>query len=255
MATVMHPIVADRVIEGDGTSLSTWQSAGIFQQLNVLHVDRFQPHQRVCIVAPHPDDEILGCAGLIQQLDANGCEVVIIAVTNGTASHPDSRLYTPEDLNQLRPAETRCALEKLQLQQQVQRIALALPDGQLFQLKEQFYEQLKHIIQPDDVLISTFQHDGHPDHEVTGQVVNRLSQQQQLQHLQVLIWAWHWAKPNDPRIPWHKLMRLDLSDEQLQRKQHAVQCFKSQIEADHTTGQGPVVSSQALARLLQPWGV
>lgn len=254
MATLMHPIVADRVIEGEGTSLSEWQEAGTIQQLKPLHVDPFR-QRRVCIIAPHPDDEILGCAGLIQQLDTLGCSVLVIAVTNGTASHPHSSLYPAEDLNRIRPSETLHALESLQLQQKVQRIGLELTDGQLFQQQTELYAKLQQLIQPHDVLVSTFEQDGHPDHEVTGQIVKRLSKDYQLEHLQVLIWAWHWAKPQDQRIPWQHLLRLDLSTQELQRKQHAVQCFKSQLEPDSSTGQEPIVSVQALARLLQPWEV
>ena len=41
---------------------------------------------RVLIVAPHPDDETLGCGGLIQQAVANGAEVHVVLMTNGDAS-------------------------------------------------------------------------------------------------------------------------------------------------------------------------
>jgi LmbE family N-acetylglucosaminyl deacetylase len=41
---------------------------------------------RVLVVAPHPDDETLGCAGLIQQALARGAEVHVVTLTNGDAS-------------------------------------------------------------------------------------------------------------------------------------------------------------------------
>jgi LmbE family N-acetylglucosaminyl deacetylase len=41
---------------------------------------------RLLIVAPHPDDETLGCAGLIQQAVENGAEVNVVLMTNGDAS-------------------------------------------------------------------------------------------------------------------------------------------------------------------------
>lgn len=41
---------------------------------------------RVLVVAPHPDDEVLGCGGLIQQAVAEGAQVDVALVTNGDAA-------------------------------------------------------------------------------------------------------------------------------------------------------------------------
>jgi LmbE family N-acetylglucosaminyl deacetylase len=41
---------------------------------------------RVLIIAPHPDDEALGCAGLIQQALSRGAQVRVVLMTNGDAS-------------------------------------------------------------------------------------------------------------------------------------------------------------------------
>lgn len=43
---------------------------------------------QVLVVAPHPDDEILGCAGAIQRAVAAGVEVRVALITNGDASEP-----------------------------------------------------------------------------------------------------------------------------------------------------------------------
>ncbi len=256
MDTLKHPIVEDRIIHGEGTSLQEWQQSTRLTTLAPLHVTTFFPqHSRICIVAPHPDDEILGCAGLIQQLDAAGYEVVIMAVTNGTASHPESSIYSPEQLNQLRPQETREALQTLGLQQNIQRIGFNIQDGAVAEQREQLMNALRQQLQSKDVLIATFEQDGHPDHEITGQVVKQLAKEQSLPYLQVLIWAWHWANPDDDRIPWHKALKLPLSPQQLQRKAAAAQCFHTQLVADPSTGQAPIISDTTLARLLQPWEV
>jgi LmbE family N-acetylglucosaminyl deacetylase len=42
--------------------------------------------ERILVVAPHPDDEALGCGGLIQQAVANGADVHVLLMTNGDAS-------------------------------------------------------------------------------------------------------------------------------------------------------------------------
>ena len=222
-----HPIVGDRVIEGDGTSQEAWKNWSGLQDMPRLEITKsFAPHQRVCIFAPHPDDEIIGCGGLLQQLTANGNPIVLIHVTNGTQSHPNSTIYTQEKLNTIRPQESMQALEILGVAHQVTTVALNLADGEVFAQQEQFHQKLSTIIQADNILITTFMRDGHPDHEATGQVVASFAKQQHLACYQVLIWAWHWAKPADNRIPWHCAMRVDLTTEQLQRKIDLLQKYR-----------------------------
>ena len=251
-----HPIVGDRVIKGDGTSQEAWKNWSGLQDMPRLEITKsFAPHQRVCIFAPHPDDEIIGCGGLLQQLTANGNPIVLIHVTNGTQSHPNSTIYTQEKLNTIRPQESMKALAVLGVAHQVTTVALNLADGEVFAQQEQFHQKLSTIIQADDILITTFMRDGHPDHEATGQVVASFAKQQHLACYQVLIWAWHWAKPADNRIPWHCAMRVDLTTEQLQRKIEAITCFESQITIDDSTGSPPILSAQAIARISQPWEV
>ena len=251
-----HPIVGNRVIEGDGTSQEAWQNWVGLQDLPRFDIAKsFAPNQRVCIFAPHPDDEVLGCGGLLQQLAANGNPIVLIHVTNGTQSHPNSQIYSQESLDTIRPQESVKALEVLGIAHQVKTIALDLTDGNVFSQQDQFQQRLTSIIQPNDVLITPFMRDGHPDHEATGLVVASFAKQYHLACYQVLIWAWHWAKPADNRIPWHHAIRVDLTPEQLQRKIEAIACFKSQITADESTGNPPILSAQTIARISQPWEV
>ena len=251
-----HPIVGDRVIEGDGTSQNAWQNWQGLQDMPRLNIAKeFALQQRVCIFAPHPDDEILGCGGLLQQLAANGNPIVLIHVTNGTQSHPNSQIYSPQQLDTIRPQESIQALQVLGVAHQVTTIALDLTDGNVFNEQAQFNEKLAAIIHPNDILVTPFIHDGHPDHEATGQVVAAFAKRQRLECYQVLIWAWHWAQPADSRIPWHCALRVDLNAEQVQYKAQAITCFTSQITADESTGNPPILSAQTIARISQPWEV
>jgi len=45
------------------------------------------------VVAPHPDDEVLGAGGLIQQAVAAGAEVRIVYLTNGDHNQIAFKLY------------------------------------------------------------------------------------------------------------------------------------------------------------------
>lgn len=264
-----HPIVGDRVIEGEGTSQQAWQNWQGLHDLPRLEVNKsfcadlpaHEPSEagtqlpRVCVFAPHPDDEILGCAGLLQQLTANGNPLLLVHVTNGTQSHPDSEIYPPHKLAVIRPNESVAALKALGIAHQVTTIALELEDGKVFQQQQLFYQKLADIIGPNDILITPFVHDGHPDHEATGHVVTTYAKQHNLACYQALIWAWHWAEPADSRIPWQNAVRFELTTEQLQRKVDAIYCFESQITVDDSTGNPPILSAQTITRISQPWEV
>jgi len=52
---------------------------------------------RVLVVAPHPDDEVLGCGGVMARHAAAGDEVHVVVVTRG---HPD--VFSPESVEQVR---------------------------------------------------------------------------------------------------------------------------------------------------------
>ncbi len=83
MGTLKHPLVEDRVILGEGTAKEQWLKAFKEQPLAALDLELFRS-KRVVIVAPHPDDEVLGCGGLMQQLIALNCKILVLAVSNGT---------------------------------------------------------------------------------------------------------------------------------------------------------------------------
>src|SRR5882724_2787055 len=50
-------------------------------------------NDRIIVVAPHPDDEVLGAGGLIQQACAVGAEVHVIYLTSGDHNQIAFKLY------------------------------------------------------------------------------------------------------------------------------------------------------------------
>jgi LmbE family N-acetylglucosaminyl deacetylase len=84
--------------------------------------------QSLLVLAPHPDDESLGCGGLIAEHHARGHDVHVMVLTDGTGSHPRSREYPATRLASLRMEEARAAMVALGLPED--RIDfLGLPDG------------------------------------------------------------------------------------------------------------------------------
>lgn len=54
--------------------------------------------KRAMIIAPHPDDEVIGCGGLIQALVERGAHPHVIILTGGEGSHRGCCDITAEDL-------------------------------------------------------------------------------------------------------------------------------------------------------------
>jgi LmbE family N-acetylglucosaminyl deacetylase len=86
------------------------------------------PHKRVLVVAPHPDDESLGCGGLVATLALTGTAFCFVFVTDGGASHPGSRTWPCERLVARRADEAVEALRRLNVEDADTNF-LALPDA------------------------------------------------------------------------------------------------------------------------------
>jgi LmbE family N-acetylglucosaminyl deacetylase len=69
--------------------------------------------RRALVIAPHPDDETIGCGGLIRHLRRGGARVDVLVVTNGAASHRNSVSHPPRRLAHVRAGETRAACAML----------------------------------------------------------------------------------------------------------------------------------------------
>ena len=68
-----------------------WLAAcGLGLAAPALDTLRLLPNERILIIAPHPDDEVLACGGLIQQALALGDSVWVVYVTAGDGSWPSA---------------------------------------------------------------------------------------------------------------------------------------------------------------------
>lgn len=246
---------ATRVIRGRGTTEAAWRACSHLGTLPGVTLDTLVPvGRRAVVVAPHPDDEVLGAGGLMSQMAQAGRDLLILPVTDGTASHPGSSRWTPERLSQERPLETVRALALLGLSR-IRLHRLGLPDGQLAEQEALLASQVAQQLRPGDVVITTWRHDGHPDHEATGRACALAAEQAGATLIEMPVWAWHWARPGDPRLPWSRACRLPLSPDVEQRKRLAAAAFTSQTRPDPTSRAGCVLPPSALARVLRPYEV
>ncbi|SAL25302.1 glucosamine-6-phosphate deaminase-like protein [Caballeronia peredens] len=245
----------DREISGDGTPESAWQDWARLSALPAVDPGELVPlGARAVVVAPHPDDEVLGTGGLLARLAEISRNILVVAVTDGTASHPDSRDWPPERLARERPQETREAFQRLNLRH-VQVVRLGLKDGDGERLEANLSGLLSEHLQPGDIVFTTWRYDGHPDHEAAGRAAQSAAGALDLPCVEVPLWTWHWASPDDTRVPWSRARRIVLDEHTHARKLRAIQAFRSQLESDATTGRSPVLPAHVLARLTRPFEI
>ena len=95
-----------------------------------ISLSALAPKGSILVIAPHPDDETLGCGGLIALAKAEGRRIFIVVLTDGAASHPNSKSHSPSLIAALRDQELRDGLEVLGAEV-ADLLTLGLPDGRL----------------------------------------------------------------------------------------------------------------------------
>ncbi|MCY1389845.1 bacillithiol biosynthesis deacetylase BshB1 [compost metagenome] len=242
-------------LQGSGTPLSQWRASPLLQQVPAVSVQELVPEgHRLVVVAPHPDDEVLGCGGLLAMMSGREADVVIVSVTDGDASHPGSSTWPAARLRDERPQESQRALACLKLD--ITRLRwhrLGLPDTRVQQFEDQLCSHLVDVLRPGDRVLTTWRHDAHGDHEAVGRSCANAVQLANARLLEVPVWAWHWASPQDPRLPWQRARKLLLDEATLARKRLAVNAHTSQLHEDAGTGAPAVLTPTTLDRLLQPF--
>lgn len=173
---------------------------------------------KTLVVAPHPDDESLGCGGALALLRQKfGCEVIALAMSDGTLSHPNSSIYPAEKLRDLREHEMRDALEILGVR--AENISfLRLPDRRVPNEEADGFAAVVEKVasylsrnQPQTILLP-WRYDPHPDHRATWQIFRRATEFFECrQILEYPIWLWEMAENKDlPDVQNIKIQRLDI---------------------------------------------
>lgn len=241
------------LFEGPATAPADWQhSAHLSRATWITPAQLCPPGRRLVVVAPHPDDEILACGGLLASLRGRERDLLLISVTDGEGSHPGSQQWTEHRLRRQRPQESRHALQRLGLDLQLlDWRRLGLKDTAVARDEAYLVNHLTQLLKPGDQLLCTWRGDGHADHEAVGRACAQAAQARDVQLLEVPVWAWYWAQPEDSRLPWERACKLQLDADALQRKQHAIAAHTSQMETDDD--RPPVLPAATLECLMQPF--
>lgn len=131
----------------------------------------------VLVLAPHPDDETLGCGAAIAAAVEAGRRVHVVVVTDGAASHPDSRSHPPARLAALRAGEVATAVRRL-TGGASEPILLGYPDQGAPDRPEahaEIADRLAPQMRGLGAIWSAWEGDPHPDHQRTWTLARFLS--------------------------------------------------------------------------------
>jgi LmbE family N-acetylglucosaminyl deacetylase len=185
------------------------------------------------VVVPHPDDESLGCGGLIAEAAARGKRVAVVMVSDGVASHNNSRRFPPDARRALRRGEAEAALEILGLPASALH-PLDLPDAAVPDHGPAFDRAVDAIVAAAravdaGTLVTTWGHDPHCDHRASF-----LMAQSAMARLPgAALWSvpvWGHTLPPRQELPLGapRGLRLDMA-QHLSRKDAAIRAHRSQM--------------------------
>lgn len=185
----------------------------------------------VLLLAPHPDDESLGCGGLLAEAAASGTPPFVLVLTDGTGSHPNSRAFPAPKLRAARQREAQDAIAALGLPPD--RIAfLGLRDTESPVTGPAFDAAVTAVASlamrcGAATLLSPWQHDPHCDHESAHLIGVAAARDAGLRHLAYPVWGW--TLPPDMPLPGPALTgcRIDVSA-RLPQKRAAIAAHRTQ---------------------------
>lgn len=221
--------------------------------------DVFADCRQAVVVAPHPDDETLGCGGAIALLRQRSVPVQILVVSDGTGSHPRSQRFPAPALRSLRERETRAAAGRLGVPPEAITFwrwpdkAVPHPGGEGFLAAvEQGREYFR--CHAAALLFVPWRYDQHRDHRATWQIVQACLQHQPQPPRQLAYSIWGSRTAGLAALPAGESgWRLDIG---------AVQALKRAAAMAHqsqTTGlidddpEGFQLTPTMLTNLIQPW--
>lgn len=185
------------------------------------------------IVAPHADDESLGCGGVISLLRKYGQTVYIVLLSDGTLSHPNSKEYPAEKLRDLREQELIDAARILGVREE-NIIFCRYPDRNVPSIGDELFgeavniiSKMINVIKPQSIFVP-WRRDPHPDHQSAFQLINAC-ETFTAKIYEYPIWLRELGESQDSPTPEESMpFRINISSV-LDKKQDAISQHRSQI--------------------------
>jgi LmbE family N-acetylglucosaminyl deacetylase len=232
---------ANRPLTVGGTTADAWRDA----LKGVAELDLTGCNE-IVVVAAHPDDETLGFGASTAMLVRRGVRVRVVAVSDGSASHPHLKPAERDCLAQTRQSELSSATRVLGVGEPSW---LGLPDGAVSDHEDPLADLLSDILRDGAWCAANWRGDGHPDHEAVGRAAAVATARTGTVLLEYPVWMWHWAAPGDAAVPWNRLVAMPVTANDVGTKATAAQCYRSQLDAPSADSH-PVLAPFVVERLL-----
>jgi LmbE family N-acetylglucosaminyl deacetylase len=123
---------------------------------------------RVLVLAPHPDDETIGCGGCVALLAASGADVRVLSMSSGENRLPGGARAETEAFDRVRELKRACTILGATLAG-----ALTLPDGELGRHQAAMTSAVDVLIRSfrPEIIFVPWLLDDHPDHRALSQAL------------------------------------------------------------------------------------
>jgi LmbE family N-acetylglucosaminyl deacetylase len=169
------------------------------------------------VVAPHPDDEAIGCGGIIAQNSVAGVRTVVLFLSSGESGLPGTSM---DAAAQVREQEATAAAEILGI---CDLHFLRLPDGHIEENAAAAAESVAAVLRRERPEIVRLPHpqDGHADHHAAWPVLRQAMEIADIPIPEFLAYE-----------IWTPMVRPDYAEditEFMDRKLDAIGCYSSQL--------------------------
>jgi LmbE family N-acetylglucosaminyl deacetylase len=182
------------------------------------------PPTPTLVVAPHPDDEVLACGGLIGRQRDRGVDVRVLAVTDGERAYEADSLEL--DLAGLRRMEQRDALHVLGVDGCCVWRA-RLPDGDVARHERELVGRIIDCAKGFGLIVAPWVEDHHCDHEASGRAAAAAARTLGIPLVHSLFWAWHHGTP--AALPTERMVSVPLRRSEVRRRHDALDRHRSQL--------------------------
>lgn len=214
------------------------------------------------VIAPHPDDETLGCGGAIALLRQMGYRVHVVVLSDGYKTHPYAELFPRPEFRERRKIETEQALSVLGVSNDSVTF-LDLNDSLIPGEQQPGFEEVVRLcrnkvsdLMPDTIL-APWRRDAHTDHRAAWQITRRAVEEEKLDDINMVeysIWALnsnseHHLPTTTEVKPW----RLDTKPV-IEKKIQALSAYESMLSSQKKSKSfDKAYSSDMLAHFTHPW--
>lgn len=167
----------------------------------------------IIIVSPHPDDEVLGCGGIIRHYLDLSLQVYVIIMTHGELCN--IQYCSKEETVRHRSKLTKDAMNVLGLPEN-HLIQLNFPDCEINKRDETEVRMLITILEDidPDVVFIPHPFDRHGDHIATGDIIKEYyAHNPKVKMYYYCVWFWFWVH-HAGKINWDNAVVANLSEEE-----------------------------------------